>query len=120
MDLIIERLNGDVFNTADFGIKFKTFNIGPPIASHQSDTVRGRDGSIDQGSQYEDRPIEAEADFFSEDYWDYPLKRNEIFKLFQSKEAFNLTNSRDLAKGCLLKLADLEPEQLKNGRGNLE
>ena len=120
MDLIIERLNGDVFNTADFGIKFKTFNVGPPIASHQSDTVRGRDGSIDQGSQYEDRTIEAEADFFSVDYWDYPLKRNEIFKLFQSKEAFYITDSREPAKRWLVKVDDFETEQINDWKGNLE
>lgn len=120
MDLIIERLNGDVFNTADFGIKFKTFNVGSPIASHQSDTVRGRDGSIDQGSQYEPREIEGEADFWSVDYWDYPLKRNEIFKLFQSKEAFYITDSREPAKRWLVKVDDFETEQINDWKGELE
>ena len=120
MDLIIERLNGEVFNTADYGLKFKTFNISPPVASNQSDTVRGRDGSIDQGTQYDPRTIEAEADFWAEDYYDYPLLRNEIFKLFQSKEAFYVTDTREPAKRWLVKVdGGYDVEQVTPWKGEL-
>ena len=103
MDLIIERLNGQVYNTSDLGMRIKYFNVSPPAVTTATNNVLGRDGVVDEGSQFRLRTIDMQADFWAVDKLDFPLKRNEIFKMFQSKEAFYITDSREPAKRWFVK-----------------
>ncbi|TYS91893.1 phage tail family protein [Rossellomorea aquimaris] len=86
MNLIIERVDGALYDLKSLGIDTLYFRPDSPSLETDSDVVG--EGEIDLGSRYKSRMIN--ASFFSRamDYADYPLMRNELFKLFQSKEPY--------------------------------
>lgn len=91
MNVIISRLDGTTYNLKELGINTLYFRPESPSLRTDSETVG--DGEIDLGSYYNPRMIP--ASFFARalDNADYPLMRNEVFKLLQSKQSYYVTSS---------------------------
>lgn len=122
MNLTIERLDGTRHNTEDFSLAVTDFRVSSPSPIHNWEESDGTDGVRDLGTTHGPRPINASFEFVSQDYYDFPLLRNEIFQLFLSKEPFYLIDSREPGKRWLVKGNSFSPEQIviTVGRFNIE
>lgn len=94
MNLLIIRKSGAAYSLADFGIKTLDFEVDSLVAHTVSEQISGRDGHVDVGTWYEARTMR--ASLFVQDY-DSQL-RNEIFRIFASRESFYLIDDRELGK----------------------
>lgn len=113
MDLTIERLDGTQYLFSDYAINVKDFKISSPVAKTITDEIDGRSGYIDMGTTYEGRKMNGSFDMVAKDALDFPLLRNEIFKILDSREAFYLIDSREAGKRWLVKVdGGFTPEQI--------
>lgn len=99
------RQNGQVYDMAEIGVKVVAFTVHAPEVRHEFEEVDGRDGVIDLGTNYGSRTIEAECRMIARDIYDYPLLRNEVFRIFDSREAFYIVNDGEPGKRWLVKCA---------------
>lgn len=104
MSLLIQKLNGVQFNTADFGLRLIEFDPDSPNYDHRYEDVDGIDGVIDVGTTMKQRTLNARFNMIARDMYDVALLRNEIFKLFHSKEAFYIIDNREPGKRWLVKV----------------
>jgi phage-related protein len=86
--MIIERLNGTIIDTEQYGIKLLTHSISSPSPRVVTEEIEGRDGYIEIGTTYDGRKIRASFFMRAFDKEDYPLLRNEVFRIFATKELF--------------------------------
>lgn len=103
--LIVERLSGERYELSEenTGLRLTDFTIDSPVTRTETDSIPGLDGHIDLGTTYEGRTMRASFFVFSNDRLDYPLVRNEIFKIFNSKEFFYLIDDREPGKRWFVK-----------------
>ncbi|MEC0709214.1 phage tail family protein [Bacillus haynesii] len=112
MDLTIERLNGDKYVLSEYGIVTRDFVIDSPEALNETETIEGMDGAIDVGTTYGPRTMTGSFYFKAVDHYDYPLLRNEVYRIFQSKEAFYIIDSREPWRRWLAKVdGKFSPDQ---------
>lgn len=104
MKTYIERLDGTVYDLEALGITTQDFNPASPSPIHNYERVTGRDGAVDLGTTYDIRIINGTFYAKAEGLEDYAQKRNEVFRLFRSKEAFYLTESRVQKKTWFVKV----------------
>ncbi|GAB6669613.1 TPA: phage tail family protein [Bacillus cereus] len=120
MSLIIQRLNGVVLNTADFGLRLIEFDPESPNYDHRYEEVDGTDGLIDAGSTMKQRNLNARFNMVARDMYDVTLLRNEIFKLFHSKESFYIIDNREPGKRWLVKVHPYTISTLKYVKSSVE
>lgn len=103
--LIIERLNGERYELTieSTGLKLIDFTVSSPNPQTVIDEIPGMDGHLDLGTNYLGRNLYAEFKVFAADNYDFPLVRNQIFKIFDSKEHFYLIYEREPSKRWLVK-----------------
>lgn len=103
--LIVERLNGERYELSEenIGLRLTDFTIDSPIVRTETESIPGFDGHIDLGTTYEGRTMRASFFVFSKDRLDYPAIRNNIFRIFNSKEFFYLIDDREPDKRWLVK-----------------
>ncbi|WP_121605512.1 distal tail protein Dit [Virgibacillus sp. Bac332] len=103
---IIQRLDGKTYDLKKLGIRTKDFIISSPSYEHATETVAGRPGAIDMGSTFGPREITCEYKAIAYDTADFPLMRDEIFRMFRSDEAFYLIEKREPGKRWLVKVSN--------------
>src|SRR5699024_7872668 len=59
-----------------------------------TETIEGRSGIVDYGTNYVDRPVELSMWINSSDTTDYRLLRNELYALFDTGNAFYIEETR--------------------------
>lgn len=98
-------------------MKILNFAISSPeyIASYEE--MDGYDGEIDTGAKGKGRTISSSFLLRARDYYDFPLQRNKIFRIFNSKEQFYLIDSREPGKRWLVRSKGFTPEQLISKAG---
>jgi hypothetical protein len=99
----VERLNGTVYDMAELGVIVRDFNISAPDTVHSRETIDGRDGFIDLGTTFGGREITADCVMKAVDMDDYALLRNEVFRAFNSREAFYIIADNSPAQRWLVK-----------------
>jgi Phage tail protein len=103
MNIIIERLDGTQYSLADYNISVRDFIVDSPSPRFYWETVENRDGVIDLGTDYDGRTLRGSFFMSANDFLDFPLLRNEIFKIFASKEPFYLIDDREPGKRWYIK-----------------
>jgi hypothetical protein len=117
MDITIEKLNGNQYKLSEYNISILDFKVDSPTPRFNWEQIEGRDGVIDLGSTYGERKLSGVFEFIAEDFEDFPLLRNEIFRIFDSRESFYLIDSREPGKRWLVKAEGFSPSQLIANRG---
>lgn len=120
MNLTIERLDGTRYLLSDYNISIVGFVIESPTPRFNWEELESRDGLIDLGTTYGERKLKGNFEFVGEDFQDFPLLRNEIFKIFDSREAFYLIDSREPGKRWKVKANGFSPEQLIANLGKFD
>lgn len=112
MNLIIERLNGQVFDFSVVGIGIRDFVVSSPTYSTSYVKLEGMTGEQDIGTEMGARIIRASLYYEAERMEDYADKRDELFAIFRSEEAFYLIDSRSPGKHWKVKTDGFfEPDQ---------
>lgn len=111
MDLILVRKDGTIYNFADYNLSVIDFRIHAPSPRFNFEVSEGQDGVIDTGITFEERLMTASFEFNAVDFLDFNLLRNEIFKLFYSRELFYLIDNREPGKWWLVRSNSYVPEQ---------
>lgn len=86
--MIIEKLDGTIIETEQYGIKLLTHSISSPSPRVVTEEIDNRDGYIELGTTFDGRKIRASFFMYAFDKYDYPLLRNEVFRIFATKELF--------------------------------
>jgi phage-related protein len=120
MNVIITRLDGTTYSLADYGIKTLDFAVDAPTPRTITEELDGRDGLIELGTTYDARKIRASFYFRAYDSPDFPLLRNEIFRMFASRESFYVTDDRESGKRWLVKSGGFSVEQLMANKGRFD
>ncbi|PFP97685.1 phage tail protein [Bacillus cereus] len=95
---IVQRLDGKVYKLEEIGIITRDFNPSSPSPKHNTEEVDGRHGAIDLGTVYEPRKINCSFYLKAYDMWDYALLRDEVFKIFDSRQPFYIIDARNPGK----------------------
>lgn len=108
MYLTIETQDGQTYKLDDDKYRIHTldFLVSSPEYNHQSENIEGRDGGIDLGSSYTKRKLTAELYLKASSIESYAIYRDQVFKLFKSKKAFYITESRTPWKRWLVKVTN--------------
>lgn len=86
--MIIEKLDGTIIETEQYGIKLLTHSISSPSVRVVTEEIDGRDGYVEVDTTYDGRKIRASFFMHAVDRQDFPLLRNEVFRIFSTKELF--------------------------------
>lgn len=92
------KLDGTEFDMADNGIIVNRFVPRSPAPIHTRESVDGRNGFIDTGTTLDSKQIDSSITVVAADQYDYPLFRNEIFMLFDSREYFYIVPDEEPGK----------------------
>jgi hypothetical protein len=120
MNVIITRLDGTTYSLADYGIKTLDFAVDALTPRTITEEIEGRDGLIELGTTYDARKIRASFYFRAYDGPDFPLLRNEIFRMFASRESFYVIDDREPGKRWLVKSNGFSVEQLMANKGRFD
>jgi len=120
MNVIITRLNGATYSLADYGIKTLEFVVDAPTPRTVTEEIEGRDGLVELDTTYDARKIRASFYFRSFDGPDFPLLRNEIFRMFASRESFYVIDDREPGKRWRVKADGFSVEQLMANKGRFD
>lgn len=121
MSLIIEKPDGVKHSLVDYSTKIIEFQVDPPVPKHDREELEGRDGHEDLGTQYEGRTLRSSLLMEAIDELDYPLLRNELFKLFDTRLPFYLIDEEEPGKRWLVKTETFSLDRLnkKIGKASL-
>lgn len=92
------RNDGRVYDLAEFGVIVNSFVPESPNPVHKREMIDGVDGFVDLGTNYDGRIIRSVITIISVDNNDYPLLRNEMFRLFDSRESFYIISDEEPGK----------------------
>lgn len=120
MELAIQRLNGALYNLSDYNLTALDFQVDAPSPRIESEVIEGMDGVLETEVTYDVRTLRASFYFKSVDNIDFALLRNEIFRMFASKEPFYLIDSREPGKRWQVRANGFQVEQLKATRGRFD
>lgn len=105
LDIFIETLGGAKYALSDFRIMVKDFVIDSPEPVNTQITRDGYNGFIDAGTTFAGRTMRADLYYSAYDEYDFMLRRNMVFRVFDSQEPFYLYESRLPDRRWLVKLA---------------
>lgn len=110
MHLVIERMDGKRYKlsreTGYIVLKFRPESIQ---VNRQRENIRGRP-PVTTSKEVEGRSIHIELLFESYDFPDYALKRNEFFRILDSREDFYVIYSEEPGKRWLVSAEAFTPE----------
>lgn len=110
-NLIIERLNGRRYDLLEMGVLTLKFQPSSPSPRHVREEIDGMDGYLDVETTYEGRSLRGDFMLIADDSYD--RKRDEVFRLFDSREAFFVTKMSAPNKRWLVKAdSAYTPEQM--------
>jgi hypothetical protein len=99
----VMRLNGTVYDLEKIGVIVNSFNIESPSPIHYQEKIEGSSGYLDLGTEYDGRKIRTKLTMFAFDNPDFSLLRDELFKVFDSRESFYLLPKEVPGKRILVK-----------------
>ncbi|MCM3600626.1 phage tail family protein [Robertmurraya korlensis] len=99
----VQRLNGTTYDMNELGIIVNRLIVESPSPIHYREKIEGRDGYVDQGTEYDGRNANATLTLIAIDNIDYTLYRDEVFRIFDSREAFYLLPDESPGKRILAK-----------------
>ena len=102
----IQRKDGTIYDLEQYGIRTKDFIVSAPSLRHMTEEIEGRDGVVDIETTEGARTITCLFKMRAVDMEDFPLLRNEIFRIFRSKESFYLIDRREPGKRWEVKCQD--------------
>jgi phage-related protein len=120
--MILETIDGVRYDLSDFGLKLLTFEIDSLSTRVESEFLDGRDGHIDIETLHEGRSLRASFLMRAENHLDYIPLRNEIFRLFNSRNHYYLINPNEPKRRWKVKSSSkfsLEKISLKTGKLDL-
>jgi hypothetical protein len=117
--MIIEKLDGTIIETEQYGIKLLTHSISSPSPRVITEEIEGRDGYIELGTTFDGRKIRASFFMYAYDKQDYPLLRNEVFRIFATKELFYF-HEPDQKRRWLVRSNGFDIERLSPRGGKFE
>ncbi|QYG88356.1 phage tail family protein [Bacillus atrophaeus] len=103
LNLIVTKLDGTTYDLASLGITLKEFNPRSPSPIHSSESIEGAHGEVDLGTVYGPRIISCSFYMEAADLTDYHLMRDEVFALFDSRQAFYITDGYNPGKRWFVK-----------------
>jgi hypothetical protein len=112
LNLIIEKKNGERIDLAESGIKTLDFVIDSLNPLHETETIEGADGVIDLGTTFGPRKMQGSFFFDAEDVSEYSVKRNEVFRVFLTRESVYVIDDREPEKRWLVKASGFSPNQI--------
>jgi hypothetical protein len=119
--MILESIDGIRYDLSDYGIKLLTFHIDSLSPRIHSEAIDGRDGHIDIETNYDGRSIRASFLMESESHLDYYTKRNEVYRLFNTRNYFYLINPKEPNRRWKVKITSrFIPERIGLTEGKLE
>ncbi|EJQ77816.1 phage tail family protein [Bacillus toyonensis] len=119
MGLIIQRINGQPIDISNYNLRLVEFDPDSPEYKTRYEEVEGADGAIDLGATIGTRKLKAVCKVSARDMYDIALLRNEIFQLFQSKEAFYLIDKREMGKRWLVRVDPYTISTLRYARSEV-
>jgi len=115
--LIIQKLDGKVCNLLDYDIRVLNYTLSSSNFVTTYEEVEGYDGAIPIRTNGKQRISQADCFFMARDSYDYVLLRNEIFKLFASKEFFYLIDVREPGIRSYVRAQSFDPQQVISKAG---
>ena len=117
----IETMEGNRYDLRSIGIIPLNFYLGSLSPRHVTEESEGADGHIDMETTYEGRTMSARFLLRTQNYNEYAVKRNEVFRIFQGKKPFYLISEEELNKRWKVKAAaQFMPERLSRTDGVFE
>ncbi|WP_419955943.1 phage tail family protein [Neobacillus niacini] len=95
MNLTVIRKDGTVYDLNNLGIKTLDFIVSSPEYRNHYEEVEGADGVLDLGTTIGARNLSGKFVFSADDIMNYTKMRNEVFRIFLSKESFYLIDDRE-------------------------
>jgi predicted phage tail component-like protein len=95
MNLTVIRKDGTIYDLNDLGIKTRDFIISSPEYRTEYEEIEGADGVIELGTTIGARILTGNFFFTASDVDEYPTLRNEIFRIFLSRDSFYLIDDRE-------------------------
>lgn len=115
----IIRLDGTEVDINSYSLRLLKYRIASPTLTHLTEKIEGRDGEVFLGSEYENRPINAEFMYESQDLTDYYLLKTEFYRLFATRSPFYIVFKREPGKRWLVRLSSpFEPEKVNHRMGS--
>lgn len=121
--LIVERKDGTRYDLEKLDIHVLKFYPSSPEPNTEKRTIPGMDGHIDLGTTYAGRKLHAEISIMPQNYLEYSLLRNEVFRIFDSRESFYIIHHSEPRKRWLVKYSSpfsIPHEQPKLGSFDIE
>ncbi|WP_242305802.1 phage tail family protein [Bacillus cereus group sp. BfR-BA-01451] len=115
--LIIQKLDGKVYNLLDYDIRVLDYTLSSSNFVTTYEEVEGYDGAIPIRTNGKQRMSQANCFFMARDSYDYVLLRNEIFKIFASKEYFYLIDVREPGIRSYVRAQSFDPQQVISKAG---
>lgn len=97
-DCEIIKPNGKAISLEESGILVSKFIVDSPVPITAKESIEGRPGYIDMGTVYDGRTLHLECATRPVDRLDVMLFRDEVFRLFDSREYFYLVNKGEPGK----------------------
>ncbi|MED3691309.1 phage tail family protein [Peribacillus butanolivorans] len=111
MKLLIQKVNGELIDTSEL-ITLMRFQPAPPTRIPTLQDMQGKRGAMVVSNSLSTRTILVECYFKARDSSDFVLKRDELFALFDSEEAFYLIDSRQPFKRWKVVVEGYESEDV--------
>lgn len=104
MNVIVQKGDTIIDLYKDCGIVTRDFSPSYPQPDNVTERIPGRHGAVDLGSTYGPRIISCSFYLKGADFKDYAFRRDEVFTIFDSREPFYITESRNPGKRWLVRL----------------
>ncbi|MDR4983581.1 phage tail family protein [Bacillus cereus] len=119
----IQYKNGKVLDLYNKDLWVESFRIFSPSPEHETETIKGRHGSIHYGTTLKDRKITSTISAEAFDFVDFDLFRDEIFRIFNPLEKFYII--RDLQPGKRMEVSvdsefDIDYVTLEDGEFTID
>jgi len=98
MDVEITKKNGESFRLSEYDIQAQDFSVSSIELLPTYSSIEGRSGTVDYGADYGSRTISVPFYLRAYDMHDYPLLRDELFSLVNSKDSFYIRELRRLTE----------------------
>ncbi|GAB6423409.1 phage tail family protein [Bacillus luti] len=119
----IQYKNGKVLDLDNKDLWVESFRIFSPSPEHETESIKGRHGSIHYGTTLKDRKITSTISVEAFDFADFDLFRDEIFRIFNPLEKFYII--RDLQPGKRMEVSvdsefDIDYVTLEDGEFTID
>ncbi|WP_394548805.1 phage tail domain-containing protein [Priestia aryabhattai] len=94
----------NVIDLEQYNVYTTNFTLGSPSPSHERQETSGQHGTVTLGSKLGARPMSVSFHINAVDAYDFPLVRNEVFKVLNGLEFVYLVDKREPGKRWKVKV----------------